>query len=260
MEKKAIAIVCVLIISLSIFVSCGRKGSIFENARWGLKIEDAEGGVHALVTDAEGNTVLTDDGKLAVYATDKWGNYVKLDGGELLTDSITFPEKLVDEKKARVETPQYIFELPEDWEPDDDQNFVNKNNKKILFQLPVLSDLKSRTLEDAVDTQLQFIDMINESGELKNKIVSTAEKKTLKIGDDSYKCVVVVSKLVSGNNEPVTEERFYFIEIGNSLMQILFACNDKAAIGTVDDFELISNGLTIKDIVAEETTTAAAAK
>ena len=239
MEKRIIAVVCVLIICISVFASCGRKAAI---------IKGADGSEHLLVTDEEGNTVLNAQGDIAVYPTDSNGEIITYEGGEKQTNFITFPNKVVDGKKAKIETPQFNFELPEDWKTDDDGNFVYKNNENIMFEQPVASSLKGRTLYDAISTQVEFMKKLNEEEEgYKGKLKYSTEEEILKIGDKELDCITVFMQLLADNKKDVQSmQRLYYIKNGDTLIQISYVCKDNTAFDTVDDHALVESGLTVK--------------
>ena len=60
------------------------------------KYVDDEGFEHLLYVDEEGNTVLDDEGRIVVYATDTYGDIVEDEDGEPQTNSIEFPELMVE--------------------------------------------------------------------------------------------------------------------------------------------------------------------
>lgn len=237
MNKKIITFFCIAIIMVSVFSACGKKG---------LTLVGSDGRTHLLVTDTEGNTVLNGQGELAVYVTDGDGDYVTYDDGEKQTNYVTFPDKIIAEDKAKIETPQYIFELPEDWKADVDQNFIYKNNENIMFEQPIVSSLTGRSVEEAVDTQVQFVKQLSEMDAYKDKISCDVEEQTIKSGEKELDCIVVVMKTYDDSKEVDSMQRLYYIEFNETLIQISFVCKDKAAIGTVDDVGLLNSGFTVK--------------
>ncbi|MCH5170020.1 MAG: hypothetical protein J1F24_01900 [Oscillospiraceae bacterium] len=239
MNKKIIAFFCIAIIMVSVFSACGKKG---------LTLVGSDGRTHLLVTDAEGNTVLNGQGELAVYVTDGSGDYVTYESGEKQTNYVTFPDKLVAEDKAKIETPIFIFELPEDWKADADQNFIYKDNENIMFEQPLVSSLTGRSVEEAVETQVQFVNQLAEMDAYKDKISCKVEEQTIKSGEKELDCIVVVMKNYDDNKEVNSMQRLYYIELEETemLIQISFVCKDKDAIGTIDDVGLLNSGFIVK--------------
>ena len=87
MEKKIIAVACVLVILAVTLAACGSKY---------LVITDEHGYTHLAVTDAEGNTVLDENGDIQVYVTDESGDPVTLENGAYDVAAVTFPDAVAD--------------------------------------------------------------------------------------------------------------------------------------------------------------------
>ncbi len=238
MSKKTISVICALIIGISVFASCGRKAAI---------IKGADGSEHLLVTDEEGNTVVNAQGEIAVYPTDSNGDIVTYAGGEKQTNYVTFPNKVVDGKKAKIETPQFNFELPEDWKADDNGDFIYKSNENIMFEQPVASSLKGKTLYDAISTQMEFLKKLNEEGEFKGKLKYSSEEEIIKFGEKELDCIIVFMQQLADNKKDVESmQRLYYIKNGDTLIQVSYVCKDKTAFDAVDDRALLESGLTVK--------------
>lgn len=107
MEKKIIAVACVLLVLVAAFTACGKAIVTGDN---GMEYE--------AVTDEEGNTVVNENGDIVVYVTDVDGNYVEDANGEPQTNSITFPSVIAHED--RIETANYILLIPEGWTAESD--------------------------------------------------------------------------------------------------------------------------------------------
>ena len=103
MEKRIIAVICVLMLLISLFAACGKK----------TIIKGKNGMEYVAVTDEEGNTVLDENGDILVYVTDADGKYVKDENGNRQTNSIDFPKYIVD--GTALVTPDYKMTFPKGW-------------------------------------------------------------------------------------------------------------------------------------------------
>lgn len=140
----AVALVVVLIVSVAVvaFVRNAPK-----------KYVDEDGNEHLLYIE-EGNTVLNDDGRIVVYATDVNGDKVKDENGEPMTNVIDFPQLVV--KENVLETPYYKMTMPEEWKLQKNGVYVYKENEDVTFEIEqlgehdgdILSYMKSRSEAD----------------------------------------------------------------------------------------------------------------
>ncbi len=119
MSKKIIAIFSIAtILFVCIFASCKKEESLYSSDK------DFD-----LVTDENGQKVLSDDGELLVYATDEDGKYVTNESGEKVTLRQQF-EPL--ENDGIVEDYGFKVFLPDGWKTDSTKVncFVNKDKKE----------------------------------------------------------------------------------------------------------------------------------
>ena len=124
MEKKIIAVACVLLVLVAAFTACGKAIVTGDN---GMEYE--------AVTDEEGNTVVNENGDIVVYVTDVDGNYVEDANGEPQTNSVTFPSAVVH--ADRVETANYFLLIPEDWTAESDGTLVREENENAKQSIEV---------------------------------------------------------------------------------------------------------------------------
>ena len=116
MGKKSIAILIVVIMCCAImFTACNKD----------KYINPVTGEEYILVTDENGNKVLSEDGELLVYATDENGKKIKDDEGNFVTEVHGFIGQI--ENNGVIEDYAYYLTLPDGWKSVDDQgNFENK--------------------------------------------------------------------------------------------------------------------------------------
>ncbi len=126
MQKKIIAACCLTVAVTLIFTACGNKYQMIET----------NGVLHPVVTDAEGNTEVNEDGQIAVYVTDSSGDVVTNSDGSVQKNYVDFPDVIVDGNS--VETLDYKFTMPSDFEPNDMGVFYKKGtdsncSAKVVF-------------------------------------------------------------------------------------------------------------------------------
>ncbi len=116
MGKKSIALLIVTIMCCTlIFTACNKD----------KYINPVTGEEYILVTDENGNKVLSEDGELLVYATDENGKKIKDDEGNFVTEVHGFIGQI--ENNGVIEDYAYYLTLPDGWKSVDDQgNFENK--------------------------------------------------------------------------------------------------------------------------------------
>lgn len=103
MQNKIIAVICVLLLLVTLFAACGKK----------VIIQGKNGQEYVAMTDEEGNTVLNQSGEIVVYVTDDRGKYVTDANGERQTNAVTFPDVAIG--KDKIETADYVLAIPNGW-------------------------------------------------------------------------------------------------------------------------------------------------
>ena len=121
MQKKIIAAAALVLALTLLFVACGK----------GPTIVTKEGNEYPLMTDAEGNTVVNENGDLVIYVTDENGEYVTDANSEPQTNAVTFPDQIVDGKT--IETSLYTWTLPDGWNFDDDGKAVKDGTDEKVY-------------------------------------------------------------------------------------------------------------------------------
>lgn len=117
MCKKSVALFITAIMCCTlIFTACNKD----------KYVDPSTGGEFILVTDENGNKVLSEDGELLVYATDEDGKKIKDDNGNYVTEVHGFIGQL--ESNGVVEDYAYYFTLPNGWKTVNDRGeFENKS-------------------------------------------------------------------------------------------------------------------------------------
>lgn len=147
MSKKIIAILTIAtILFVCIFASCQKEESLYSNDK------DFE-----LVTDENGNKVLSEDGELLVYATDEDGKFVTDESGERVTLRQQFEPM---ENDGIVEDYGFKVFLPDGWKTDSSKinSFINKS-KNETCEIAVVKYF----YDDYYDKNKEFYDQLKEN-------------------------------------------------------------------------------------------------
>lgn len=107
MTKKIIAISCVLVMLVIAITACRKKPETTE----------INGQEYVLVTDAEGNTMLSSDGLIRAYVLDEKGYPVTNTDGSYAEKLVTVVEDEIVGDKS-VSTSEYSLTMPKGWETD----------------------------------------------------------------------------------------------------------------------------------------------
>lgn len=138
MQKKIIAACCLIVAVTLVFASCGNKYEMIE----------ANGVLHPLVTDAEGNTEVNIEGKVAVYVTDAHGDVVTNADGSVQKNYVELPDIIIHDKNNMVETDLYKLTMPEGWEPSENGTFCKKGtDQKCYVQVVLVKQLNANLFE-----------------------------------------------------------------------------------------------------------------
>lgn len=149
MQKKIIAACCLTVAVTLIFASCGNKYQMIET----------NGVLHPVVTDAEGNTEVNEDGQIAVYVTDSSGDVVTNSDGSAQKNYVDFPDVIVNDKNNTVETSLYKLTMPEGWEAGANGIFYKKGTDDSCYvQIVLIQQLSTDHFEtfDSVMNQIIF--------------------------------------------------------------------------------------------------------
>lgn len=117
MGKKSVALLIVVIMCCTfIFTACNKD----------KYTNPVTGEEYILVTDENGNKVLSEDGELLVYATDEDGKKIKDDEGNYVTEIHGFIGQI--ENNGVIEDYAYYLTLPDGWKSVNDHGeFENKS-------------------------------------------------------------------------------------------------------------------------------------
>ena len=182
MGKKSIALLIAVIMCCTfVFTACNK----------GKYTDPSTGNEYVLVTDENGEKVLSDDGELLVYVTDEDGKKVKDDEGNFVTEVHGFIGQI--ENDGVIEDYAYYFTLPSGWEAINDRGeFENKGDEATL-QIEILE----KTFSDAVREANRVYDVVNEksvAGSVKNLVKNEYDNN--KVNSKMYTFGLEISEYV----------------------------------------------------------------
>lgn len=234
MQKKIVAVSLIILMVALLLASCGNK----------YLMGEINGVERPLVTDAEGNTELDDEGKIAVYVTDAKGN--------IQYDADGNPEKrYYDQPSQRVngnvlETLAYKFTAPDGWTLNSNGVFYkNGADDKCKIQFVKDTTLENgETYESFLNKdkirQQEFIEAIKAQYSDSAMHVTRGELAT----GEQFTVFTFIIKDDSGNV-------FYYgssvyIQIGNEIYSVNYSCEDGSYDESFDFVGTVSSNLVIK--------------
>lgn len=235
MHNKIIAVICVVLMLVTLFAACGKK----------VIIKGKNGEEYIAMTDDEGNTVLNESGEIVVYVTDDRGKYVTDANGERQTNAVTFPNQVTGEHS--IATPQYRLTMPEDWTLGEDGKFTRNKNENITFEISEMVVLNAtRTMNTYLQTQIEGMEyMKNNSEEYKNL---SYEIKDVTLTASQLPCKVIEITMTDDSGAKTMEQSLYYIQWGENMVQASYLCMDATAIGSFDSYTYLNENLEIKNL------------
>lgn len=246
MQKRIIAVACAVIIIATLFVSCKKD--------MGYKLgKDELGFEHAYVTDAEGNTVLDENGNILVYQTDKNGEIATDENGEQKQNFINMPTNAIIEDDT-VEIKLFKYNVPKGFKANqlgwlmksgtEDKCYIN-----VVYAATLDEDT---TLEEYID-ELTFkntalIKAIND-GEYIDDGFKTAEntREPINIANGKAKAICDTYKFLSAEDKVVHYASATYFTLGSDVYVASYCCID--GVGYDESFDFVSwlqNDLIIK--------------
>lgn len=206
MNKKIIAVFCVVILMASVFTACGNKGY--------LLAKDENGNEHAYVTDENGETVLNDNGDIRVYETDKNGKIVKDEDGKPKENSVKMPETLITDKKYK--TSEFTFIAPNGWKVDGGTFIAVSDDGFAKIQINKF-DKPSENFDSVVTEEINMAKKIVEEVKTSNGTAELREGNTKITSNqvDSYYMLFDAEIESNGEKQVLHSCAAYFIFDGN---------------------------------------------
>lgn len=169
--------ISVIILATAILLSA----VIFTACKKDEYVDPSTGGEYILVTDENGNKVLSEDGELLVYVTDENGKKVKDSDGNYETEVHGFVGQI--ENDGVVEDYAYYFTLPKGWKTVNDRGDFENKSQKTTLNIEILE----KTFKDT-KTKLERIETLltEDSAEGSVTNITSNEHDNLKVGSKVY--------------------------------------------------------------------------
>lgn len=234
MQKKIVAVSLVILMVALLLASCGNK----------YLMGEINGVERPLVTDAEGNTELDDEGKIAVYVTDAKGN-IKYDAdGNPEKRYYDLPEKLI--KGNTLETSAYKFTAPDGWTLKDNGIFYENGTADGAY----IQCVKETTLSDGksyeaflAEKQSLPLDVLEELKEQNIDVTVDVTNGTLSSGE-GFTMVSCIMKDNSDGTIYYTDSAY--VNIRNDVYSVNYVYKGGASDEPLDFMNLVSSNLVIK--------------
>ena len=172
MKKISVIVLAVAILASAIAFTACKKDAY---------VDPSDGNEYILVTDEDGNKVLSDDGELLVYVTDENGKKVKDSDGNYETEVHGFVGQI--ENNGVVEDYAYYFTLPKGWETVNDRGDFENKSQQTTLNIEILE----KTLKDSL-IKLERIETLLKEDSAEGSVtdITTNEQDNLKVGSKIY--------------------------------------------------------------------------
>lgn len=219
MKKQVFAILLATLLILTTFAACGKKYLVYT---------DKDGVKHALLTDAEGNTMVNAFGQLVVGVTDKNGKLSKDVDGNYETRAVEFPSVVVN--GSTYETPDFKLTVPERlWSVS--ETGLTKNDSEIRVEIGGAP--QPETLEAQAEANENFIALLKSNGVA---VESTSEYFNLQSGVE----VLHYSLDIQSEDESLAGHREVFTFQCDDTMYTFSAIEPEAEKGSVNYIDLLN--------------------
>ncbi len=184
MEKKIIAIVCILMLMTSVFSACKQK----------IYMKSIGGTEYPVVTDENGELVSDKDGRIAIYVTDENGEYITDSEGDLQENYFEIATSVIVNDE-NVVINGFKINLLDGWTVNEKRKRLYKddtNEKCYIEAIKVADEVESKDPDEAVSfasvvdqvlvVNQQLIDAIN-NGEADSEIYKKADMSIRELED-----------------------------------------------------------------------------
>lgn len=237
MEKRIIAVICVVMLLTVLLASCGQK----------YQMINIKGKDYPVVTDAEGSTEINQDGQIAVYVTDENGKMVTNADGSGQKNYYDLPDVLIN--GLNVETLDYKFSMPDSWELDSTGKFTKKNTDgKCTVQISLAKEIA----EDSYETFDTYVDEITIKNEdyvrqfNENGHDTTMDKTTFNLADGRV-VRSLTFKIIDADGNIIHYAQTAYFAIGRNIYLANYMCDGGTGYDEEFNFsQIITENLIIK--------------
>lgn len=244
MNKKIIAVFCIVILMISVLSACGKnKGYLLAKDEYGVE--------HAYVTDENGETVLNEKGDIRIYETDVNGKIVKDEDGNPKENYVQKPSVSVN-KDGSVTTDIFTLPVIDGWEGNKTGKLVKKGTDEKCYILAEYETIETETetlgflTDNILLDNREIVDAIN-NGEHKDKGFAKGELEDKKIKYKDYDAVFMSCTLYDNNDKVVHHaEAIYFVTDDGKIYIINYVCFDGEGYDRSFNFLEWANNIEIK--------------
>lgn len=243
MNKKIIAVFCIVILMVSVLSACGKNKGY-------LQAEDAEGYVRAFVTDENGETVLNEDGEIRIYVTNLNGDILEDENGVPRESSVAVPDTIITD--TMFQTKEFVFNIPSGWKTGEgvDIAFSKDGLSKIQFSNTGKEAAEFNSLvAEGVEQAKQIVEQVknsNGTAELKEGTVKLTSNQL-----DTYYMLFDAEAETNGEKQILHTFAGYLMFEGR--VYKAFYQTEKEEGMTIDEVVKMFNNLTLNHYVPETT-------
>lgn len=234
MQKKIVAVSLIILMVALLLASCGNK----------YLMGEFNGVERPLVTDAEGNTELDDEGKIAVYVTDAKGNIQYDADGNPEKRYYDLPEKLV--KGNTLETSAYKFTAPDGWTLKENGIFYkNGTDDNVSIQWMKDTTLTDGKTYEAFLAEKQGVsqDVLDALKEENMEVEENVTKGSLLSGEP----ITMIERTTKSNSDgSIYYYASVYVNIGNDVYSANCGYSGSAKDESFNLMDIVSSNLVIK--------------
>lgn len=246
MNKKITAVFCVVILMVSVFTACGKKG---------MYTQEISGVKQPVVTDENGDVVTNANGEVAVYVTDANGEKVTAENGDPNINYIDAPKVIINPNNTVI-VDNFKIKIPDGWEAVENGKVCKKNTDMQCYiqAVYVTSETEDDTFKSYLDATLlnnrQLIDAINSGDEeAKSAGYYSAEYTADDFRFQDYQGKKFTYTIYGDKGQVVHyAENIYFVLDSGKIYSIDYIC--EGGVGYDKEFnfaEFVGNGVSFKE-------------
>ena len=228
MTKKIIAISCVLVMLVLAITACQKKP----------KTTEINGQEYVLVTDAEGNTMLSSDGLIRAYVLDEKGYPVTNTDGSYAEKLVTVAsEELIIDKT--ISTSEYALTMPKGWIPNDAGYFSKVGtDDKCVIKMGYADALEEISFGEYVQNAISQNELILAEYKKQNADNdATMNTQTISLAGGSVTGTACIYKIVDANGKVIHYAVMIYYPYNEQAYYINYACPD--GVGYDEEFDFI---------------------
>ncbi|MBO4338309.1 MAG: hypothetical protein K5755_00935 [Clostridiales bacterium] len=236
MNKRIIAVICVMLALTFVFVGCTRK----------KYYTDPSGKKHVAYTDENGETVTDSAGRAIIIPTDSRGDLITDKFGDYKTEVVPDDSIVIDANGKNVETGSYTLKVPEGWVLNRDAlDYVQLKYGTVDSKITVDIHTSRNSYEDAVNElesiHNNFVDNVEE--------VKKNEKKEITLRNGEISPVTLFSFIGTNTLEDGSKGtacyNFYVFNVKGYTFSVICGALDEKDMNNTD-FNVVLDAINFK--------------